>query len=624
MTTRNDEEKYLDKTVATYPGFSKPFTYANVLSFIGSGEGQLSLEMVEKEAVRHINNSDIKMINETMRFLLKIIEKPRMFIKTIEEKVPIDQAKRINYQAIAKLSRDSNDWYSRTLVSVKPKQIYAEVTEDTLDIYENRFIVTLFDLIHKVIYDEYNDCLSKIKNAGNALALDVVSQMYTGYNPNWSFADVCSGNQVKTDSGYRFSLKQHKESLEILMRRITLLKTSELYTALRNKKRLTGNVQKTNILMFDQNYNRAYKLWLYLHENHYDDFMVVKKETIPPERLVKEYQLYCFLGLCICLNKIGLECKHSPTYRYGSEGLTSDGVAVFSYGKNELEMGVCGKDFRFRYRIINTVEQGSTAFKRVHHIISDSERETIDEFWFCPRYDDLEELSQMELMDYTTKLFNELTPEGGEYNVSGRYAMLSINLDAWGDKGLGESISRRLFNSGDNLSNIESKENLERWSDFKTGIALVSAYPFRGPSGLNKVSKILYNHLLKPKLKVGDMKECPICSGRIFSKGIDAICSKCNIRMSYTYCKACDPDKQKPFFWIKYKDDSILENEEVMETCETTPLFKMDTISQFMPKCTLTSFDIDADRQGSSGSVYKFRTICPRCGIKLGDENEGR
>ena len=119
------------------------------------------------------------------------------------------------------------------------------------------------------------------------------------------------------------------------------------------------------------------------------------------------------------------------------------------------------------------------------------------------------------------------------------------------------------------------------------------------------------------------MKECPICSGRVFSKGIDAICSRCNIRMSYTYCKACDPDKQKPFFWIKYKDDSILENEEVMETCETTPLFKMDTISQFMPKCTLTSFDIDADRQGSSGSVYKFRTICPRCGIKLGDENEG-
>ena len=187
MSVRNDEEQYLHKTIAAYPGFTRPFTYSDVIKAIGGDDSYLSLEMKEKETVKHIDESAISMINDIMGFLTRIVEKPRMFIKSIEEKVPIDQAKRINYHAIAKLSRDSNDWYSRTLISVKPKQIHAEVTEDTFDIYENRFIVTLFDLIYRVVNDEYNRCLAKLKNSGSALALDFVSNLYTGFVKYKSF-----------------------------------------------------------------------------------------------------------------------------------------------------------------------------------------------------------------------------------------------------------------------------------------------------------------------------------------------------------------------------------------------------------------------------------------------------
>ncbi len=115
------------------------------------------------------------------------------------------------------------------------------------------------------------------------------------------------------------------------------------------------------------------------------------------------------------------------------------------------------------------------------------------------------------------------------------------------------------------------------------------------------------------------MVKCPICCGKISSKGIDHICSKCNIRMSHTFCKSCDPEKLQPFFWIKFKDDAILENAEVMENCETTPLYKIDIISKIMPICSLTSFDIDSVRINGQ-TRYKFKTICPRCGIKLGDD----
>ena len=618
MSSRNDEEKYLDRTVAAFDGFKNAFTYSDVLRFL---RDRLSLEMGEKEAVERIDDSDMREINDTLPFLLRIAEKPRMFIKSIEEKVPIDQAKRINYNAIAKLSRDSNDWHSRTLISVKPKLIHAEVTEDTLDIYENRFFVTLIDLVYKVVYREYNDCLTKIKNAGTTLALETISKLYTGFKQDWSFNDVCYGNNIKTDSGYRYQLEQHKEQLESTLRRLAIIKSSELYTDLRTKKRITGTVQRTNILMFDHNYHRAYKLWLYLRENHCEEFLIVEDELIEQSVLEKEYRLYCFLALCVCLEKIGAKCTQSAKYTFGPDGLAADGVTKFDYCGNSIEMELDVDGFKLRYHIPNKISQKELAFQKVRHIISDNERETIDEFWFRPCYDNLEQLNQADLNDYLTRLFDSLAP-GPDDCFSGRYAMISVNLDTWGEKGLSEDLCRRLFNSGDNLPEDEPPENKERWSDFKTGIALVSAYPFRGPSGLNKICKILYNHLLKPKLHAGKMETCPVCDGRLTPNGVDYICHQCNIKISHTYCKSCDPNKTKPFFWIKYKDDAILEEEGVMSSCESNPLYKMDTISQIMPKCTLTSFDVGAERKSSGNTIYKFKTICPRCGIRLGEDSE--
>ena len=619
MSSRNDEEKYLTKVVATFPDLQGSFNYSDVIRMIGNGKNQLSLEMHEKEAVKHIDNSDIKEINDAIPFLLRIIEKPRMFIRPIEERVPIDQAKRINYHAVSKLSRDSSDWYSRTLVSVKPKMIYAEMSEDTLDIYENRFIVTLLDIVYRIVYYEYLDCLSKIKNAGDALAFDFVSTLYTGYKPGWSFSDVCAGNTIKTDEGYRYSLKQHKEKLEALMRRLTIIRNSELYKTLRNKKRLSGSVQRTNILMFDQNYNRAYKLWLYLHENHYDDFLVIKEEQIPQGELENAYYLYSFLCVCTCLNKMGAVCIESPSLNFGNQGLKSDGIMLFQYSGNVLELELKENCFIFRYRVPKVIDNHELSFQKVHRIISDKDKEDVDEFWFCPKYDNLENLSQMELADYTERLFDSLTRKGPKDTFNSRYALLSVNIDNWGSKDLEESLCRRIFNTGDNFSNSESPEKLELWSDSKTGIAIVSSYPFRASSGLNSISKILYKHLIKPKLSLDNMSFCPICDNKLSVSGIDAICYHCNIRISYTYCRSCDPSKQKPFYWIKYKDDSILENHDVMENCETSPLYKIDTVSKFMPICALTSFDVSVNKAGSSKPVYKFKTICPRCGIKLGE-----
>ena len=119
--TRKDEGKFLKLKIAENSVFDAALTFDDLISAIG--DGRLPLEVSDDDGSRVIDDSSIEEIKKVIPCLLKIVDKPRSFIRSLEEKVPVETAKRINHKAIAKLSQDSNDWYARTLLAVKPKNI---------------------------------------------------------------------------------------------------------------------------------------------------------------------------------------------------------------------------------------------------------------------------------------------------------------------------------------------------------------------------------------------------------------------------------------------------------------------------------------------------------------------
>jgi uncharacterized protein (UPF0303 family) len=72
------------------------------------------------------------------------------------------------------------------------------------------------------------------------------------------------------------------------------LKRSDFYRTLRKKRKVVDPIQKTNILMFEFNYNQAYKLWKYLNEQHKEDKLNLEIEI--PESLIA---LRCFNNFSI-------------------------------------------------------------------------------------------------------------------------------------------------------------------------------------------------------------------------------------------------------------------------------------------------------------------------------------
>ena len=205
--------------------------------------------------------------------MLKIVDKPRSFIRSLEEKVPVETAKRINHKAIAKLSQDSNDWYARTLLAVKPKNIVSDINEETIDLYENRFICSLIDRISKLLAQARLFYQDQIKTLDDNSAINVINREYQYNTESFKFYNKISSKLYSNheESDYRKKVDAELDSILRVEKKIVLLKRSDLYRTLHKKRKVVDPIQKTNILMFEYNYNQAYKLWKYLNQNNQDE-----------------------------------------------------------------------------------------------------------------------------------------------------------------------------------------------------------------------------------------------------------------------------------------------------------------------------------------------------------------
>ena len=76
-----------------------------------------------------------------------ICEKPKSHLKAVNEVRPIETVKRIGYESIPYLAAHSEDWLARTASGLKPARLFSRVEDDEFQIYENRVVKTLIDLI---------------------------------------------------------------------------------------------------------------------------------------------------------------------------------------------------------------------------------------------------------------------------------------------------------------------------------------------------------------------------------------------------------------------------------------------------------------------------------------------
>ena len=590
--TRKDEQKYLKFKISENPIFTEDLSFAQIIANIESGT--ISLEVSEDDGTKILDDSSIEEIKRVVPFLLKIVDKPRSFIRSLEEKVPVETAKRINHKAIAKLSQDSNDWYARTVLSVKPKNVVSDVNEETIDLYENRFICALINRIAVLLAQARQYYESQLQYFDENSAQREMEYTYSTSSFPFYNAITKKKSDLLGDQSFRKKLEDEINTVKQIEKKIRLLKRSDFYRTLCKKRKVVDPIQKTNILMYEYNYNQAYKLWKYLNGEHKEDKLNLEIE-ISQEESQQAYKLYGCLCLISALRDMSFTEITNGKVSYNNGDIVFSNPLVFERNEDIIELHLCNEGLRCR-------------------LLIDREENKYDEFIFISDFQNFESLSRGEVEEKTRKMLSDYIPTQKLSPISSVYTFISINLSRCSeDNTFSSKVYRRFYSIGDNFSPEEKADYLTRWNTYKSGIVILT--PVNLKNNFLKLERIINYHILHSKLK-GKPELCPICSRPIRENSPNNYsCHYCHHNISFTYCNACDKEHKKPILWVKYTDENFLQKDTIVRgLSEKSIYYKMGKIETIMGEYATTSFELEyeVDR-------WKLKTICPHCGIKLGD-----
>lgn len=254
--------KYVNKVGRTLES-DRYFQY--LFEMVQAGENVLQ----QKNQILHkvVDEQWLTTIEDSLDAIYAIIEKPRRFVATTEELVPVALAKKITALSVRHLSQNTQFIASSENGDIQPTHVLNVTTEDSYDLYENRFIyhliqrlVTFIDKRTDVIFwatgDEKQSVLSYESKVDDAYE-QIEYRIEMTIKNKQSFAENDSDNM------------QLFMRIDRVRRMVMALKTSAFCEIMAGCSKVRSPIQRTNLLMKDPQYRTCYKLWQFLE--NYDD-----------------------------------------------------------------------------------------------------------------------------------------------------------------------------------------------------------------------------------------------------------------------------------------------------------------------------------------------------------------
>lgn len=277
-------KKFWDKLSRRHDNVGRDDSFYALFSN-GYDKATIKLDHVTRVVVREYDEECLKKIEDGLLAIDTIVRNPKQFLRVDEEIIPIELAKKVNQDSIKHLSSHSH------LINrveddgmVMPTRILTGLKDDTINLYENRFVrsliinlVTFFDRRFSEILDDV-DFSSMIK-------LDN-KNMFTVKN---SQINLNVSMMVVTDNFNKDDITKMDE----VIRRVGWIKhtlaklyDSDFMKKLRDAKMVVGEIKRTNTIKNHPDYNICYHLWNYImtYQGMVLDFRV---EEIPIELSTK-------------------------------------------------------------------------------------------------------------------------------------------------------------------------------------------------------------------------------------------------------------------------------------------------------------------------------------------------
>jgi hypothetical protein len=611
------------KYAKAYEQFAYEYKNIKQNEIISIQNGELKLYAIDQSAEVQDWTDVFNQIRDALNSFKVICEKPKSHLKAVNEVRPIETVKRIGYESIPYLAAHSEDWLARTASGLKPARLFSRVEDDEFQIYENRVVKTLLDLVIRFLRKtekQLRDQRDQLRGIINS-AVQIGS---FGFDKSFQKAVYELMSSDTKDNEYRSKSLDLVEELQRqafdLLKRYRALRQTRLYRYLKKSKPVTNPLNETNILVLDKYYSVIFKLWKTIHRIVAPAIIEEKCESTFADTY-DAYQKFCatLCGYAAHILEFEPDPKQKGRYFRFSDNIemlinafnTSDYNAIHVVLKDKEPRSV---DVPQNIDIPITPgppKRGSREFTYDGFSLSWPNDITNDEIdAFCSIFkksrsygkERIEESRKFKnlkswIVDQQRK-FDE-PKQTGFLLIASPIELDEENRSAF--KNEMEIVAQGILDKKSNEQVIvalplcnESEQKITTYA--KEDGQPVSLLPLTmfDINSFRRIQNVLYRHILMLK-KEG---KCPNCGGTMQKNENQFICNNCNqLTVTKTICPK--PECRHEYLYMSYNvSQATLEG---MRKVEPENFYQWDSLYQYKDIVNMTV---------SSG---KIRTVCPRC-----------
>ena len=287
-TTINDlYEKYTTQVEESLED-DRYFQY--LFEMIQAGDNTLQ----QKNRVLHkvVDERWLVTVEEGIESIFNIVDKPRRFIKTSEEVVPVALAKKITADSVKHLSQNTQFINQNAEGEIQPTKVLNITTEESFDLYENRFVYHLIQRLFAFV-DKRTDVIFWSTGDETCNVMSMESKVDDAYEEISYKVEMTIKNRqsyVENDTDHMDLFKR----IDRVRRMSRTLRQSAFCEIMKGCAKVHSPIQRTNLMMKDPDYRTCYKLWQFIEG--YDEVGYTIEEQDSALQFDEEYLLQMYIN----------------------------------------------------------------------------------------------------------------------------------------------------------------------------------------------------------------------------------------------------------------------------------------------------------------------------------------
>ena len=249
----------------------------------------------QKHRILHkvVDEQWLTVVEEGLTAIFNIVDKPRRFITTSEEVVPVALAKKITADSVRHLSQNTQFIVANAKGEIQPTKILNVTTEESYDLYENRFVYHLIQRLFAFV-DKRTDVIFWSTGDETCDVMSMESSIDDAYEEISYKVEMKIRNRqslVENDTDNMSIFKR----IDRVRRMSRVLRSSSFCDIMNGCSRVRSPIQRTNLMMKDPDYRTCYKLWQFIE--NYDEVGYSIEEQDSALEFDEEYLLQMYIGL---------------------------------------------------------------------------------------------------------------------------------------------------------------------------------------------------------------------------------------------------------------------------------------------------------------------------------------